>query len=127
MEKLTREDIKWYKTIQDCFEQRCKEICDIFKKYSYEYEWITIFKLLDDEIFGWGLCSKHGCLNDVDCYFPIDYLFMSDEELQNVVDEKINERDEKKRIEQEKIKQQEEEKEKRMYEKLKQKYGVSEN
>ena len=33
---FTREDITWYKTIQDCFEQRCKEICDIFKKYSYE-------------------------------------------------------------------------------------------
>ena len=92
------------------------------KKYSYEYGLIENFEFFDDnEIYGWG---DEG---DVEWYIPIDYLLMSDEELQNVVDEKINERDEKKRIEQEKIKQQEEEKEKRMYEKLKQKYGVSEN
>lgn len=123
---FTREDIKWYKTIQDCFEQRCKEICDIFKKYSYEYNHITNFKLLDVEIHGWGLYSQNGCLDDVDCYFPVDYLFMSDEELQTIVDEKINERNEKERIKQEENKRTQEEKERQMYEALKQKYGGTE-
>ena len=123
---FTREDIKWYKTIQDCFEQRCNKICDIFEKYSYEYEWITNFKLFDDEIHGWGLCSKNGYVDDVECYFPIDYLFMTDEELQNIVDERINERNEKERIKQEKKKRVKEEKEKQMYETLKQKYGGTE-
>ena len=108
---FTREDIKLYKTIQDCFEQRCNEICDIFEKYSYEYGWITNFKLLDDEIYGWGLCSKHGYVDDAECYFPIDYLFMTDEELQNIVDEEINKRNEKERIKQEKKKRVKEEKE----------------
>lgn len=120
---FTREDIKWYKTIQDCFEQRCNEICDIFENVSYEYNYITNFKLLGDEIHGWGLYSQNGCLDDVDCYFPIDYLFMSDEELQNIVDERINERNEKERIKQEENKRTKEEKERQMYEMLKQKYG----
>ena len=114
---FTREEIKEYKKFQDCFKQRCNKICDIFEKYSYEYEWITNFKLLGDEVHGWGLCSKHGYLDDVECYFPVDYLFMSDEELQNIVDERINER-----IKQEKNKQAQEEKERQMYEVLKQKY-----
>ena len=124
---FTREEIKEYKKFQDRFEQRCNEICDIFEKYSYEYEWITNFKMYDDEIHGWGLCSKNGYVDDVECYFPIDYLFMTDEELQNIVDEKINERNEKERIKQEKRKRVKEEKEKQMYETLKQKYGLSEN
>ena len=123
---FTREDIKWYKTIQDCFEQRCNKICDIFEKYSYEYKWITNFKLLGDEIHGWCLYSQNGCLDDVECYFPVDYLFMSDEELQNIVDERINERNEKERIKQEKKKQAKEEKERQMYEALKQKYDGAE-
>lgn len=123
---FTREDIKWYKTIQDCFEQRCNKICDIFKNYSYEYKYITNFKLLDVEIHGWGLYSQNGCLDDVDCYFPIDYLFMSDEELQNIVNEKINERNKKECIKQEEKNRVQEEKERLMYEVLKQKYGGTE-
>ena len=123
MEKLTREEIEQCKHLQEKLYQRCTEICDIFKKYSYEYNYITNFKLLGDEIHGWGLYSQNGCLDDVDCYFPIDYLFMSDEELQNIVDERINERNEKERIKQEENKRTKEEKERQMYEVLKQKYG----
>lgn len=123
---FTREDIKWYKTIQDCFEQRCKEICSIFEKYSYEYKWITDFKILGCEIHGWGLYSQNDCLDDVDCYFPIDYLFMSDEELQKIVDEKINKRNEKEHIRREEKKRVQEETERQMYEVLKQKYGGTE-
>lgn len=120
---FTREDIKWYKTIQDCFEQRCNEICNIFKKYSYEYNHITNFKIVGCEIHGWGLCSNSV---DVDCYFPIDYLFMSDEELQTVVEEKINERNEKERIKREENKRVREEEERQLYETLRQKYGGTE-
>lgn len=125
---FTREEIKEYKIFQDRFEQRCNEICDIFKNFFYECNYITNFKLLGDEIHGWGLgfSSQNGCLDDVEWYFPIDYLFMSDEELQNIVDERINERNEKERLIQEKKKQQEEEKERQMYETLKQKYGGTE-
>lgn len=124
---FTREEIKEYKIFQDHFEQRCSKICDIFKKYSYEYNYVTNFKLLGDEIHGWGLYSQNGCLDDVDCYFPIDYLFMSDEELQNIVEERINERNEKERIKREEKKRVQEEKERQMYETLKQKYGGAEN
>lgn len=123
---FTREEIKEYKKFQDRFEQRCNEICYIFKKYSYEYNHITNFKLLGDEIHGSGLYSQNGCLDDVDCYFPIDYLFMSDEELQNIVEERINERNEKERIKQEEKKRAQEEQERQMYETLKQKYGGTE-
>lgn len=123
---FTREEIKEYKIFQDRFEQRCNEICNIFKKYSYEYNHITNFQLLGDEIHGWGLYSQNGCLDDVDCYFPIDYLFMSDEELQTIVEERINERNKKERIKQEENKRALEEKERQMYEVLKQKYGNTE-
>ena len=51
---------------------------------------------------------------------------MSDEELQNIVKERINERNEKERIKQEENKRTQEEKERQLYEVLKQKYGGTE-
>lgn len=123
---FTREEIKEYKTIQDSLYQRCNEICALFEKYSYEYKWITNFKILGVEIYGWGLCSKNGYVEDFECYFPIDYLFMSDEELTKIVDEKIIERNEKERIKREEKTRVQEEKERQMYETLKQKYDNTE-
>lgn len=121
MEKLTREEIEQCKHLQEKLYQRCKEICAIFRKYSYKYELIEKFEFFDDnEIYGWG------CEGDVELYIPIDYLLMTDEELYNVVDEKINERDENERITREENKRVQEEKERQMYETLKQKYGSNE-
>lgn len=118
---FTREEIEQCKNLQNRLYQRCEEICAIFEKYSYKYGMIRNFEFFDDnEIYGWGVEG------DVEWYIPIDYLLMTDEELQKIVDEKINERNEKERIEQEKKKQVKEEKERRMYEKLKQKYGGTE-
>jgi hypothetical protein len=124
---FTREDIKEYKIIQDSLYQRCNEICDILKRYKPEYGYATGFQVLEDLIYCSGISSEHDSKKNIECYcIPIDYLFMTDEELQTVVDEKINERNEKERIKQEENKRAQEEKERQMYEVLKQKYGGTE-
>lgn len=108
---FTREDIKDYKIIQDFLYQRCNEICDILKRYKPEYGYATGFQVLEDLIYCSGIFSEHDYKKNIECYcIPIDYLFMTDEELQNIVDERINER-----IKQEKNKQAQEEKERQMY------------
>ena len=119
---FTREDIKEYKIIQDSLYQRCNEICDILKRYKPEYGYATGFQVLEDLIYCSGIFSEHDSKKNIECYcIPIDYLFMTDEELQNIVDERINDR-----IKQEKNKQAQEENERQMYEVLKQKYGGTE-
>ena len=93
---LTKEDIKEYKIIQDSLYQRCNEICDILKRYKPKYGYATGFQVLEDLIYCSGISSEHDSKKNIECYcIPIDYLFMTDEELQNIVDEKINKRNKK--------------------------------
>lgn len=119
---FTREEIEQCKYLQNKLYKRCEKICSIFEKYSYKYGLIRHFKFINNELYSWGYSDEDYFV----WYIPIYYLFMTDEELQNIVDEKINERNEKERIKQEKNKRAQEEKERQMYEVLKQKYGGTE-
>lgn len=93
---FTREDIKEYKIIQDYLYQRCNEICVILKRYKPEYGYATGFQVLEDLIYCSGISSEHDSKKNIECYcIPIDYLFMSNNEIEKLVDDKILEQKKK--------------------------------
>lgn len=124
---MTREEIKLYDELDTKFNKAAEKAVQILRKSrKREREGIaeaSEFKIYDDEVYWKGVISCRGEQECVDGFFPIDYLSMTDEELEEAV-KKENEEYERFLNNKEKEKQ-EREKNKRlkMYNELKKEFG----
>lgn len=124
---MTREEIKLYNELDTKFNEAAEKAVQILKKSrKREPEGIAEaneFKIYDDEVYWKGVISCRGEQDGVDGFFPLDYLSMTDEELEEAV-KKENEEYERFVNNKEKEKQESEKNKRReMYEKLKKEFG----
>lgn len=86
---MTREEIKLYDELDTKFIEAAEKAVQILRKSrKREREGIAEaneFKIYDDEVYWKGVISCRGEQDEVDGFFPIDYLSMSDEELEEAV------------------------------------------
>ena len=121
---MTKEEVEQYVSLNGKFEDRCDYIVGRYLHYFKDEDWeyVSRFKLNGKEVECEGT-DRYGEVYYE--WFPIEYLTMSDEELESAIKqkkaEKIKEMVEKKK-EQEKFL---EECEKAEYRRLKEKYGRS--
>ena len=124
---MTREEIKLYNELDTKFNETAERAVQFLKKSrKRENERIaeaSEFKIYDDEVYWKGVISCRGEQDGVDGFFPLDYLSMTDEELEEAV-KKENEEYERFLNDKEK-ENQEREKNKRlkMYNELKKEFG----
>lgn len=106
---MTKEEVDMLITLDDKFQDRCSEITDILKdsnpnmRYMDTYEIdFTHVSCSGDKYLGYGEHEHHVGK------FPTKYLYMSNDEIQKIVNEEIRQKEEaaeqkRKRIEAEEI------------------------
>ncbi len=74
----------------DEFLDKCIKICDILSHINIAYNNLVFFRMLDDKVYGYGnRVNADGEIEEFVETFPVEYLFLSEEELQNVVNNKF--------------------------------------
>lgn len=121
---ITVKEINEYRLLNDRVNKECERVCNILKKFKPCFRHMDEFIVDEDKVFCAG--DEYWAYGGYDRHedsFPTNYLSMSDDALEVLVDTWI---EEKNKIIEEERKRSEEEKEKlerEQYEKLKQKYG----
>ena len=124
---MTREEIKLYNELDNKFNKAAEKAVQILKK-SRQRQLQNIaeaeeFKIYDDEVYWKGVVSCRGYQDEVDGFFPLVYLSMTDEELEEAVKK---ENEEYERFLNNKEKEEQENKKNRrreLYEELKKEFG----
>lgn len=120
---MTKEELTAFKKAYRNFENDCRRVCNILKRNDRSYEYIDEFAMDGDTVDCEGQ-ENCGYGERVTHYraFKAEYLTMSNEELNKMVDGWIeqSERDERTRLE--RLAKVQEEQEREMLKKLKEKY-----
>lgn len=121
-------DVQDYIMLQDMFQARCEEVCGLLSKLNDSYKYLDTFEITDDKVFGEGDeyygygGNEHHWQN-----FPLNFLWKSNEEIKQYVEDELNKRKEAEEAERLRIQKiQEDFQEKRdreEYERLKAKFG----
>ena len=120
-------DVQDYILLQAMFQARCEEVCGLLIPLNDSFKCLDTFEIIDDEVFGegdeyWG----YGGHEHHSQKFPLKFLWETDEEIKQYVEDELKKREEAKEAERLRIqKVQEEFQEKRdreEYERLKAKF-----
>ena len=120
-------DVQDYIQLQDRFQARCEEVCELLTPLNDSYKCLDTFEIYDNEVFGEG-DEYYGYGGHEHCSqrFPSHFLWEDDEKIKQYVEDEINKRKEAEEAERLRIqKVQEEFQEKRdmeEYERLKKKF-----
>ena len=121
---MTKQELEKYEEMQDTFQTRCEMICHILRPLDNAYNYVDEFKIDRDSIECEGMeYWAYGGQERHRVYFPKEYIYMDDKEIQKIVDAELKKREEeksRKKAIDEKLKT---EKEKAEYERLKKIYG----
>ena len=106
---MTIEEVDKLIELDDKFQDRCSEICDILKEANPDMKYMDTFVIetthvicSGDEYWSYGGHEYHAAK------FPVNYLYMSNKEIQAIVNEEVRQKEEaaeqkRKRIEAEEI------------------------
>jgi hypothetical protein len=88
---MTKKELDLYEQLQDSFQRRCRNICNILKPLDGAFEFVYEFEINGDLIE----CECAGdwfCGGDEKHYaeFPKKYIYMDDKEIQKMVDSELN-------------------------------------
>lgn len=94
---MTKEELSNYKTLHDSFQTRCKTICQILIPLHRANEYANEFKIDGDNIVGRGWEYRSYNIGDKVhngeklhvAFFPIEYIYMDDNEIQKIVDDEL--------------------------------------
>ena len=86
---FTRENLETLVQLQLDFDTRCDYICKKLVRYNEDFKYCYEFEIGDGYIFCRGYYTKWNESQEVDDEFPIEMLFMSDDELEVKIDELI--------------------------------------
>ena len=84
---FTRENLETLMQLQLDFDTRCDYICKKLVRYDGDFNYCYEFEIGDADVFCRGYYTRWNESQEVDCNFPIDMLFMSDDELEVKIDE----------------------------------------
>ena len=119
---FTRENLETLVQLQLDFDTRCDYICKKLVRYDGDFNYCYEFEIGDADVFCRGYYTRWNESQEVECNFPIDMLFMSDDELEVKIDELIEDA-RKTREEYERLIEEGKELQERLeYERLKAKY-----
>ena len=125
---MTQNELDKYIELHDKFQLKCEAVCKILKPLNNHYEYLSVFDIDGDEVYGngdeyWG----YGGYEHHSASFPLSYICMSDDKIKEYVSEEIRKRKEAKLAEQARIQkinaERLEKHEREEYERLKKKYG----
>jgi hypothetical protein len=106
---MTRDEVDKLIALNEKFQKRCSEICDILKQANPSMAYMDTFEIetthvicSGDEYWSYGGHEHHAGK------FPVKYLYMSNNEIQVIVNEEVRQKEEaderrRKRIEAEEI------------------------
>lgn len=108
---ITKESLNQYRQFEIDFRETCKHICELLVRYDNKYkgswEEFEIFdepeyssKFVECTYYTYCMCERDA---ETNC-FPMEFLFMSDDEINKWIDDKLEEE----RIEKERKRQEEE-------------------
>lgn len=120
---MKKSEVKQLLELDDKFQTRCSEICDLLKPsrpYMYYMDTFTIgdeyVECEGDEYWSYGGHEHYAGK------FPTKYLWMSNKEIKSIVDEELKKQAEEQAEKRQKLIDEEYEREKAEYERLKKKY-----
>ena len=121
---MTKQELEKYEELQDSFQRRCRNICNILKPLDGAFEFVYEFEISGDliECEGMEYWSYDGAERHY-AEFPKKYIYMDDKDIQKIVDAELKKKEDeesRKKANDEKLKS---EKEKAEYERLKKIYG----
>lgn len=125
---MQKKDLEQYQKLHDEFVSECKRVAEILSNLedSYPYDntaFAETFEPAGVEVSWTGYDTYRGETDYYNGYFPIEYLTMTDDELNRIVEKKNEEWEaEKERINKEKAAK-EKEKRKAQYDELKKEFG----
>lgn len=94
---MTKEELNNYEKLQDAFQTRCKTICQILIPLHRANRYADEFKVNGDSIVGRGYEEQyynigeevHGMPKVHVAFFPKEYIYMDDNEIQKIVDDEL--------------------------------------
>ena len=93
---MTKEQVNCLADLYEMFQIRCEKICKILTPLNSSYSYLTNFDFDKDEIYGEGdEYWQYGGHEYHSQSFPTEYLTMSDEEIQSIVEEELERRADK--------------------------------
>lgn len=97
---MTYDELRDYINLNDAFEKRCSEICEILSQLSISYKYAHTFELYDDHVeFTGDEYWQYGGHEEHSGEFPLKFIYASNEEIEKYVKTKLEEREcEQKRI-----------------------------
>lgn len=119
---MTKKELILFSEMYATFKNDCKRVCNILKRFEPAYKFLDTFELIGNVVAGSGV--EHWCYDDYDehhLHFDAAYLTMTDEELNKMVDELVEEKEQEKISEERKHREQEE-CERKLLKELKEKY-----
>lgn len=121
---MTKQELNNYEKLQDTFQTRCEMVCHILSPLDDAYNYVYEFEINGDliecegmEYWSYGGAERHYA------YFPKEYIYMDDKEIQKIVDVELKDRTIKKAMEILREENLKIESEKAEYERLKKIYG----
>ena len=120
---MTKNELIAFKKMYANFENDCNRVCNILKRFDRDHAFLDTFKLSDDVVECTGdEYWNYGGHEEYYKVFDAEYLTMTNDELNKMVDEWIEQKEKAERIKQEHAKKVQEEKERKMLQELKEKY-----
>lgn len=122
---MTVDELLNYINLNDVFNNRCSEICEILSPLSISYKYADTFEVYNDHVeFTGDEYWQYGGHEEHSGEFPLSFIYTSNKEIEKYVSDKLAEKErEQKRIndvlELEKL-----EREKAEYERLKKKFEI---
>lgn len=121
-------DVQDYILLQDKFQARCEEICGLLIPLNDSYRYIDTFEIDDNEVWGEGYeYIGYGGSEHHSTEFPLRFLWETDEEIKQYVEEELKRRREAEEAERLRIRKAQEifqeKRDREEYERLKAKFG----
>ena len=123
-------DVQDYIQLQDMFQARCEEVCGLLIPLNDYYRYIDTFEIDDNEVWGEGdEYIGYGGSEHHSAEFPLRFLWETDEEIKQYVEDELKKRREAEQAERLRIQQMQEafqeKRDREEYERLKAKFGGS--
>lgn len=94
--EMTKNELKFYEQLNEIFVKSCEHVTEIMKRADPDWDYAIDFLLDEGEVY--CTINKYYDCNTDDSYsrtFPADYLTMTDEELNAIVNKQIAEKKKK--------------------------------
>lgn len=91
---MTYEELQDYINLDEDFNRRCSQICEILKRLSVSYKYADTFEVYNDHVeFTGDEYWEYGGHEEHSGEFPLEFIYMPDEEIEKYVETKLEERE----------------------------------